>query len=369
MGRWLQGGLRGVASAAQWCFGAVSLIAGLAVLATIPVLQLMSLGYLLEVSGRVTRSGRLREAFVGVGKAARIGGWVLGSWLLLLPLRIVSSLWYDAQQIDPGGPVTAKWRAGLLILALLTVGQLLWAWYRGGQLRHFFWPAPLLLFQCLRSGFRYRETRDRLWHFFVSLRLPYYFRLGLQGFLGAMAWLVIPLLLLVGSTRLSDGAAGLAGLLGALCLATVLLYLPFLQAQLAAQRRLAAMFQWSQVREQFRRAPLAYWFALLVTLLFAIPLYLLKIETIPRQITWIPSLFFVVFIFPARAITGWALARAQRRAQPRHWLFRALARLAAVPVIAFYVLIVYFTQFISWNGAWNVFEQHAFLVPVPFLGL
>lgn len=369
MRRWLNQSLCGVASASHWCFGAVSLIAGLAVLATIPVLQLMSLGYLLEVSGRVTRSGRLRDAFVGVRKAARIGSWVLGSWLLLLPLRIVSNFWYDAEQIDPGGPVASKWRAGLLILALLTVGQLLWAWYRGGKLRHFFWPAPLLLLQRLRSGFRYREARDGLWRFFVSLRLAYYFRLGLQGFLGAMAWLVMPLLMLVGSTRLSEGAAGLAGLLGAVLLATVLLYLPFLQAQLAAERRLAAVFQWSQVRQQFRRAPLAYWFALLVTLMFAVPLYLLKIETVPQQITWIPSLFFVVFIFPARAITGWALARARRREQPRHFLTCMLARLAALPIIAFYVLIVYFTQFISWNGAWNVFEQHAFLVPVPFLGL
>ncbi len=367
--RWSVRTFRSLASAAHWCFGALALIVGLAFLATIPVLQLMSLGYLLEVSGRVTRSGRLREAFVGVRKAARIGGWVLGSWLMLMPLRIVSSLWYDAQQIDSGGPVAAKWRAGLLVLTILTVAHLLWAWYRGGKLRHFFWPAPLLFVRRLRTGFRYRQARDGLWRFFVSLRLTYYFRLGLQGFVGAMAWLLVPLLLLVGSTRLSGGGAAVVGSLGALLLATVLMYLPFLQAQLAAERRLAAIFQWKQVREQFRRAPLAYWFALLVTLMFAVPLYLLKIETIPQQITWIPSLFFVVFIFPARAITGWALGRARRREQPRHFLVRALARLAAIPVIAFYVLIVYFTQFISWNGAWNVFEQHAFLVPVPFLGL
>jgi len=358
-----------IAASAEWCFGALTLLVGLAFLATIPVLQLMSLGYLLEVSGRVTRSGRLRDAFVGVRKAARLGGWVFGGWLVLLPLRIVSSLWYDAQQIDPGGPIAAKWRVALLILTGLTVAHLLWAWYRGGKLRHFFWPAPLLFWRRLRTGFHYREVRDGLWQFVVSLRLAYYFRLGLQGFLGALAWLVAPLLLLVGSTRLSGGAAGLVGLLGGLLLAVVLMYLPFLQAQLAAQRQLAAMFQWTQVRQQFRRAPLAYWFALLVTLLFAVPLYLLKIETIPQQITWIPSLIFVVFIFPARAITGWALARARRREQPRHWLSRTLARLAAIPVVAFYVLIVYFTQFISWNGAWNVFEQHAFLVPVPFLGL
>ncbi len=37
----------------EWIFGTLTLIVALAVLATIPVLQLLSLGYLLEVSGRV----------------------------------------------------------------------------------------------------------------------------------------------------------------------------------------------------------------------------------------------------------------------------------------------------------------------------
>jgi hypothetical protein len=34
----------------------------------------------------------------------------------------------------------------------------------------------------------------------------------------------------------------------------------------------------------------------------------------------------------------------------------------------FYVLIVFFSQFTVWHGVWGMYEQHAFLLPVPFLG-
>ena len=40
-----------------------------------------------------------------------------------------------------------------------------------------------------------------------------------------------------------------------------------------------------------------------------------------------------------------------------------------LPVAAFYVLIVFFSQFTAWRGVWSLYEQHAFLLPVPFLGL
>ena len=81
------------------------------------------------------------------------------------------------------------------------------------------------------------------------------------------------------------------------------------------------------MRDHFRRAPLAFLIALVVTLLFALPLYLLKIEIIPREAAWLPSLVFVAFIFPARLLSGWAYARAERRTAPRHWFWR-IARAA-----------------------------------------
>jgi hypothetical protein len=80
-------------------------------------------------------------------------------------------------------------------------------------------------------------------------------------------------------------------------------------------------------------------------------------------------LVFVVFIWPARLLTGWSVSRAERRELPRHRFFRWTAWLAMVPVAILYVSVVYFTQFISWYGGLSLYEQHAFLLPVPFLGL
>jgi len=62
------------------------------------------------------------------------------------------------------------------------------------------------------------------------------------------------------------------------------------------------------------------------------------------------------------------VGRAVNRYRRRHWVFRWLSRLAMLPVVAIYVVIVYFTQYLSWYGVWSLYEQHAFLVPAPFLG-
>src|SRR5262249_23715279 len=83
---------RAIASVAEWLFGVAALVVGLAVLATLPILQFLSLGYLLESAGRIARERRLASGFVGVRKAARVAGLVLGAWLALLPLRAVSAL-------------------------------------------------------------------------------------------------------------------------------------------------------------------------------------------------------------------------------------------------------------------------------------
>lgn len=363
---------RGLCSSLSWCFGALTLLVGLSFLATLPIFQLLSLGYMLEASGRVSRSGRIRDGFVGVRKAARVGSIVLGTWLWLWPLRLLSDLWYSAYLIDPTSSITRGRRLTLVVATALVVAHILWAWYRGGKFRHFLWPAPVLFLRQLFRGGKYTEARDAVWAFVVSLRLPSYFWLGLRGFIGALAWLFIPVLLFIGATELSDGGLeALSGLFGGLLLMLVLIPLPFLQAHFAAERRFAAMFEIRQVFKLFCRAPLLFWLGLLTTLLFAIPLYLLKIEFLPREIAMIPSLVFIAFIFPARIFTGWAVGRARHR-QPRMTWFRCLSCVSSAtlagPVAASYVFIVFFTRYTSWYGAWSMFEQHAFLVPAPFLG-
>ncbi len=129
----------------------------------------------------------------------------------------------------------------------------------------------------------------------------------------------------------------------------------------------SALFSVRPVRERFRRAPWAFALALMILLLAAVPLYLLKIEMIPREAAWLPSLVFVLFLAPAHVLVGWAYARSWRVFRPRHWLVRGLGRLAILPVALFYVLVVILAQYTSWLGIWSVYEQHAFLLPVPFL--
>lgn len=366
---WFRIVLHVVASSWEWLFGVASLLVGLALLATIPVLQLLSLGYLLEVSGRVARTGRLRDGFVGIRSAARIGSVVLGTWLVLWPLRVVSDMGYSAWLIEPNGRMARGWRVGLVLLTVLLTVHLAWAWFRGGRLRHFLWPAPVRLLRRLLQGGMYREARDRLWEFVSSLRLPYYFWLGARGFAGAVAWLFIPVMLLIAAFQLPDAPAILCGILGFLILPLVVLYLPFLQAQFACENRLVAMFDLGRIRQTFRRAPVAFWFSLLILLAFALPPYLLKIEFVEREIAGLESLLFVAFIAPARLLTGWAVGRGRHHEQPRFFLLRWLGRFGMLPLVLFYALVVYLSRYTSWYGSWSLFEQHAFLLPVPFLGL
>jgi len=68
-------------------------------------------------------------------------------------------------------------------------------------------------------------------------------------------------------------------------------------------------------------------------------------------------------------LTGWAVGRALNHHQPRFFAFRWLARAAAIPVVLIYVFIVFFSQYTSFLGPASILEQHAFLVPVPFLAL
>jgi hypothetical protein len=357
---------RALGSGAEWLFGLASLVLALSILAALPLAQFLSLGYFLESSARVARTGRLRDGLIGVRRAARVGGLALGILLSLIPLWLVGSYAQSAELIDPGGSVALRWRVGLAVVSALTFVQITTACARGGRLRHFLWPIgmPFWLVRGLRSGGLYTAARDGFWEFVLALRLPYYFRLGLAGFLGTLAWIVVPASLIAASGRYP-----LLGVLGALILAFVAPSLPFLQVCYAVEGRAWALFSLRPIRERFRRAPWAFAFALMVLLLAAVPLYLLKIEMIPREAAWLPSLVFVIFLAPAHALVGWAYARSWRRYRPRHWSVRILGRIAIIPVSLFYVLVVVLAQYTSWGGVWSLFEQHAFLLPVPFLNM
>src|SRR5262249_21276648 len=159
----------------------------------------------------------------------------------------------------------------------------------------------------------------------------YYFWLGVRGFVGTLPWLAIPISLIV-----VGRFAAPVGFVGAVVFGIVLMYVPFLQMRFAAENRFRALFEWRAVRQRFKRAAWAFAFAFFITLAFAVPLYLLKIEMIPREAAWLPGLLFIVFIWPARMLTGWAYGRSGRRVLPRHWFFRWTGRLGMLPVVFLY---------------------------------
>jgi len=364
-----------VARGAEWAFGALSLFVGLAILAAVPVLQFLSLGYLLEASGRVARSGRLRDGLVGVRPAARVGGVVLGCWLWFWPARFAVDYADSAALLDPAdaGLTATAWRAGTVTLALAIGLHLTLATLAGGQLWRFAWPFNFvtLLRRVARGGW-YARTRDGACDFVAGLRLPRLGLLGLKGFAVGFAWLVLPATFLAVGRQPFPGAPAFA-FVGMAQLVLVVVYLPFLQARVGQTGTLRAGFGVAAVRDDFRYAPWAFLVAFAATLGLALPLYLFKIEGVPREAAWLPGLVFVAFLAPARLLTGYALGRARCRRErvgtPRHAAARWSARLLFPPVAAGYVLWLVFTPFTSWNGAASFYEQHAFLLPVPTVAL
>jgi hypothetical protein len=351
-------------------FCIASLIVLLAVLTAIPILQLIAFGYLLHVAGGLAAGGRLRDGLPHLRQAGQIGLAAVAIFIAALPTQLLAHWESVAHLINPGSGQAASMRALAITCSLLATVYLLWAWVRGGRLRHYLWPQPK---RFLREGWRWKtwkEAPNRLWEFTAGWELPKYFRLGLLGAAGTLVWL-IPAMIIIAAFR--NGETGLAGLVGFVALVFLgigMLYLPMLQAHFAAENRFSALFEVRTIRRQFRRAPWAWFAAMVVSLLITpIPLYLLKVEATPREVMWLPCLVFVAFILPARIAAGLALRRARRRPEPSgawarisRWTVRALM----VVVVAVYLLFVYVSQYTSWDGLATWVQQHAILVPVPF---
>lgn len=351
--------VRGIAAASRVFFGLIWLCVGLAVLVTIPFVQMVTLGYVLEAEGRLARGGRLRDALPGLHHASRVGGVVIACFLVTLPVRVGLGLLADAPLVNPQGSYPVA-RQLVNVLGVLTVAHAALAILRGGRLRHFFRPIHNVrgLVRDLRTG----ELR-RSWHRAVeltrSLRLFHLFWLGLRGYFGAGLWLVLP------TTLIAVGRESGLAVIGGLMLVVVLHYVPFLQAHFAAEQRFRAHFEVRAARDRFARAPIAFFLAFLFTLLLALPLYVLKIEIVPRDALWLPAVLFIVTLLPTKLLTGWAYARASRAGRS-HFLVRAPAHLLMIPVAVFYAFVVFLTQYTGWHGVLSLYEQHAFLLPVPF---
>jgi hypothetical protein len=348
-------------------FGLASLLVLLAVIAAVPLLNFLALGYLLEVEGRVARSGRLREAFPLLSAAPRLGAVAIGVWCSVLPLRLLAGATIDARIVTPGGAIAERLQVVLGVCWVLVAAHICLALARGGTLLCFARPIKNLrwLVSRLREGDYLQVASSRVQEFLRQLRIQHHFWLGVRGFVAAMIWLFLPTLVFA----ISDGTTGaqlFGTVIGGLLLVIVLNWVPFLQARFAAENRLAAAFELREVRHLAGYAPFAWLLAVSVVYVLAIPLYLFKAFLLPQDAMWPITLIFIASIYPARVVTGWAYSRAlQRRLKSAraHWIARMAARLTAIPLLVAYVVLLHFTQFIGVNGTAGLFEHHAFLLP------
>lgn len=178
-------------------------------------------------------------------------------------------------------------------------------------------------------------------------------------------------MMIIGLRSEDFAAPGPVGLLGALAMILIMLYLPFAQIQLAMDNRWVSVFDLRRVRRRFLYAPWAHAISLLLLCLLSIPLYLLRIEAPPAALLWAPSLVFVLLMLPSKLLLrGGAMGYAERRQrrQPsskRHWSVRWPARAIALLSVLVYVGALYVAQLVAEQGALVMFFQHALLVPAP----
>ena len=382
-------------------FGIASLILLLAVIAALPIVNFLALGYLLEVEGRLARSGKLQDAFPLIGTAPRLGSIALGIWAWIIPLRLLANVASDARLIDPGSRSDIALHMLVPALAIILTVHLCLALARGGSLWSFMWPltiplavlaAPvavpiIVVFMVIRhrslswllspvkrfiAEFR-RLATPEYWNqasfavhgFIAALRLKHHFLLGLKGWIGAMIWLFIPTLLLAATTK-TEGGPLLVTLCGGILLMVVLSWIPFLQAHYAAENRFGAMFELKTIRQLYKNAPFSWLISMLITLTLALPLYLFKFALPPSDAMWLLTIVIVVSNYPVKVITGWAYHRAATRERRAHWSLRWLIRAGMLPLLAIFVLLLFFTQFIGEHGKVVLFEHQVFLLVWPF---
>lgn len=345
-------------------FGIGSLILLLAVIAAIPIVNFLALGYLLEVEARVARTGKIRDAFLLLDVAPRIGSIALGIWLWLLPLRLLASARDDQAVILESG--SGGLQTLTPIVTILVASHLCLALARGGSLSCFFRPIKnvLWILDRWKSADYMAHATAGVQDFMDRLRLKHHFLLGFKSFVGAFVWLAIPSALLIAGRPNGGGRNLLIGL-GGLMMMFVLCWVPFLQARFAVTGRWKTMFDLRTIRELYRYAPLAWLFALVFVYALSLPLYLPKVFLLPRDAMWVITLIFIVTIYPARVATGWAMHRAAFREEKPWFGFRWLSRSLLFLLIGLYTFLLFFTPLIAEHGRLAIFEHHSVMLPMP----
>jgi hypothetical protein len=378
---------RAVAWFIELVFGAAVLWLLLALLASIPVGNLLALGYVLEAEGRVARSGRLRHAMFLTPAAARLGSIVIGLAVWLVPVWLVAEAAADARWIAPSGSVPWLWRLAVAATGLLIGLHLLLAVARGGSLGCFIRPIKNIrwLRHQLAAGVYWPMAHAALRNFLGTWRVPHHLWSGTVAFIATAAWLAIPTAMYA---TLRDSASSwqwLLTIVGGACTVPVLAWLPVLQARFAAESRVSAMFDLRAARELIRHAPIAWFAGTIALYALSIPLFFysldLKMHLPPHR-----GVFDLTFIslgcaFPARVFLGWAYHRAAIRfaasssgplvnPSPGGWRPRLrtavvwFSRAVQFVLLASFVWLLFHTRFTT-EHSHLLLQHHSLLLPIP----
>lgn len=366
--------------AAVWLLKALvtllSLGALLAVAAAIPVLNLLVLGYLMEVQGRVARSGKFRSAFYLLPAAARLAAIVLGVTLWLVPIRFLAGVARDGWLLAPGGRATWLWTAGLVTASLLIAIHLLLAIGCGGGWWRFVRPLSNVrrLRAHLRTGDYWRDANHAVTEFFASLRVPHLLWLGLIGYAAAYLWLTVPTFLFTILEDVTNRLQIVGFIVGCVTLTLALLWMPFMLAHVAASGRWRAMFELRTVLRLAGQTPFRWAFAtsllLACSVLPMLYVALLKNQIPPHDAKWDLMLVFLVTVVPARVLVGWAYHRAtQRDPSSVSWWMRLWQGVNGVVLcfgVGWYVYFLYLAATGGELGQCAVWQFHALVMPLSF---
>lgn len=388
----------------------------LSLVAAIPVLSLLALGYLLAAEAAVARSGRLRDGFPLLAVSSRIGIIFVVSGLFLLPVWLLAGQ-TEAHIVVTGRTASGGFLIGTRVLQVVIFLHLLLAIANGGAVNRFLLPfnrvpawlvssrrriallvlgvilmliailaAPALilviyipclllvpvrnimsLWRGIRTG-EYQKSVDFWTARLLDITRPVeHFWLALKAAAGAVAWLAVPTFLLSLSTIPFENPApaALSSLLGGILLIPVAAWLPLLQAHQVTTGRFGAIFKVRVARTIIRRVPIRWALATILLYALAIPMYFTKIRLPADDAMWLITPVFILLTYPTRIIMGWVYASAAQREQSAWFATRWAARLFMIPVLGFYGLILFITPFISEAGRIAMFENHAFLLPIP----
>ncbi|MEZ6128839.1 MAG: hypothetical protein R3C59_09165 [Planctomycetaceae bacterium] len=367
-------------------------------LAAFPGLSLLSLGFMLDAEARVGTSGRFRDGFPLLAISTRVGTIALMVFLFLLPIMGLSSV-AGAQAVitELSGLPQGGLRILTVVLQVLVFIHLLLAIANGGSFGAFLSPLVLLVRLPLhslavvtrrRNLFEFPYAAGNLHHVISKIRAGTFFstidfradqllqifrpwhhlKLAFKAAIGALCWLAVPTLLLGAASTVpaqNPGPRVLLSLIGGALMVPVAAWLPLLQCHQAVTGRFRDIFAVRTARGIISQVPLRWALATILMYGLAVPLYLSKVVLPPADAFWLFTPLFIVVIFPTRLLMGWVYGTGLRKTTDARRILRWPTKLIMIPMLLLYSGILFVLPLISEAGPRAMFENHAFLLPVP----